>query len=101
MKKCLFCLVLAVSVMTSFSSFADGPFYSDVKIVSIEQTESKINVIASNPDPTKWQNFKFSIDNSKQNEQLAILLTAMAAGNQVGITFTTGPNMITGVKNIN
>lgn len=101
MKKFFFVLAVVVFMMGPLYSFAAGPYSAPVNIVSIDQNSSIINVVVSHTDPAKFQNVQFLINNAKQNEQLAILLTAMAANKGVKITYYTAPMRIEAVQIIN
>lgn len=101
MKKFFTFLNVVFFVFLPFVVLAGGPFYAQVNIVSIEQKTSEVEVVASNVDTSKWSNIKFAINNDRQNEQLAVLLTAMAAGKDVGLTYTTQPQTVVAVKILN
>lgn len=102
MKKFFIFFVVVMSMMLSFDAFAASTWYAPVNIVSIDQTTSEIVVVCSHTDPAKFQNISMIIQNDKQNEQLAILLTAMVANKQVGITISsTKPFQILSVKMLN
>ena len=101
MKKFIFVLAIFVFVIVPLYSFAGGPYVNTVNIDSIEQTTTVIKVVVSHTDPEKFQNVELLVANDKQNEQLAILLTAMAMNKTIKMVSYSGPNRIVSVQIIN
>lgn len=98
-------LMLVVSY-TAEAQVITGPFVTDAIINSVSQDQNLLEVRASNPDPARFQNTRFIIDNANKNAQLAVLLTAISTNKSVRITFTSGnpapnPHIISRVELIN
>lgn len=95
---------MALFLLSSTNVFAAGPYIADVEIVSITQTSTSVEVVASNVLPTHFKNIKFYISdtNPKQNAQLALLLTAVTSGKTLRMTFMVNPNEIVSLQmNVN
>lgn len=92
-------VILATLILASpiIVSAQQGPFFSDVIINRVAQSDTLTEVRASHVNATNFQNTRFVITNANKNAQLAILLTAVSTGKPVRIGYTVGnpqPNTI-------